>query len=252
MKQIDWERWRRNDNTPYGHERLPIVLYWSPKAGCTTLFKWFLYQIDLLDEALNYDPWVHNYQQFMKSKQEYWDELKAALPYKDAYKLVRNPYMRAVSGYLMLIQFMPSILEDVLEELHQDRHSPKGLSFKQFLYYLKNKGVGYGQVNSHFAVQYRDGEETYIDGYLYLEDLAADLRKLERKYVLKECDLSRLTESHHHFKPQMIHVGSYADISFTDPTYPVYPTYDSFYDRETRKLVKQLYKKDFKKYGYVQ
>jgi hypothetical protein len=100
-------------------------------------------------------------------------------------------------------------------------------------------------------MQYRDGEETYIDGYLYLENLAADLRKLERKYAFKKCDLSRLTESHHHFKPRMIHVGSYADISFTDPAFPVYPTYDSFYDRETRRLVKQLYKKDFKRYGYV-
>ena len=34
----------------------------EPKSGCTSLAKWFFYQIDLLQTALNYSPFIHNYE----------------------------------------------------------------------------------------------------------------------------------------------------------------------------------------------
>ncbi|KRF18676.1 sulfotransferase family 2 domain-containing protein [Paenibacillus sp. Soil787] len=250
MKIINLEQWRKNEPSPYSHMNFPIILYWSPKAGCTTLLKWFLYQADLLDVALEYHPWVHQYEVFIKSKPEYIDELLSSLPYKDSYKLVRNPYTRAVSGFLMLFTYMDTILQSVKEHLYNDPHSPKGLSFKQFLYYLKDLGVGHGHIEFHFAMQYREGEEHYIDQYIYLENLSDELAKLERKYSLKKSNLSDLSNSHHHFSSLMTHRGNFANVSFTDPAFPKLPTYSSFYDYEAIQLVRELYKKDFEKYGY--
>ena len=34
----------------------------EPKSGCTSLAKWFFYQIDLLQTALSYSPFIHNYE----------------------------------------------------------------------------------------------------------------------------------------------------------------------------------------------
>lgn len=110
----------------------------------------------------------------------------------------------------------------------------------------------HGKLNIHFALQYREGEETYIDGYFCLENLREELSKLEKKYSLKKSDLSLLSDSYHHFGSLMTHKGNFANVSFTDPSFPKFPTYDSFYDSETRQLVRELYKKDFETYGYPQ
>lgn len=63
--------------TPLYHRDFPFVLLWAQKAGCTFLLKWFLWQLDLLDTALDYGQQgeglaVHHYEnQVFKARRFY-------------------------------------------------------------------------------------------------------------------------------------------------------------------------------------
>ncbi|OFC94839.1 hypothetical protein BTGOE5_50650 [Bacillus thuringiensis] len=145
---------------PNYHRNFPIILFWSQKSGCTSLANWFFYQIDLLQTALSYSPFIHNYEYHIyKNTPAYSVRLGIALreKQKETFKLVRNPYRSAVSSFVSLIA--PPYVENpewkpIRKFLYQDENSPKGISFKQFLYYLFIKGAQADDINPHFTQQY--------------------------------------------------------------------------------------------------
>ena len=96
-----------HQRTPLFHEDFPLILLWSEKSGCTTLLKWFFYQLGLLDDALKHSDWVHDYEnQVFKARDDYLLDLDRALDKqeKPVVKLVRDPYQRALSSYLSLTE----------------------------------------------------------------------------------------------------------------------------------------------------
>lgn len=243
---------------PYYHSNFPLILFWSERAGCTSFIKWFFYQIDLLQTAVEYDPWVHYYEYHVfKSRPSYKNDVLLELlkAEKDTVKLVRNPYKRAVSSFTIFKMTPEYIWSQIRKEMGEMFNSPEqkdtGFSFCQFLQYLKHN---INKINDgHFAPQYFMGEETYIKQYIYLENFEESIRELERKYRLKHSPLEELTQSGHHLKDKMIVEGSFADVRWTDsrfPEFPFFPTFESFYNEETKMLVEEIYKKDFEKYSY--
>ena len=36
---------------PYQHSKVPLVVAWAQKGGCTSILKWFLFHAGLLEEA---------------------------------------------------------------------------------------------------------------------------------------------------------------------------------------------------------
>lgn len=242
--------------TPHYAKEFPIILFWSQKSGCTSLVKWFFDQIGLLDKAISYNPWVHHYEfEIYNQNEVLMKELREHLYQhkKKGYKLVRDPYKRAVSAFLMMLgenTFWHTILGDVREHLYGDRESRKRLAFTDFLRYVKETGPGVTLIDGHFAQQYIEGEERFVNKYIYLERFMEQLAELEEVYGLKKTDPRNFSESPHHFAPAMIHKGDYAEADIFDPLFPKLPTYDSFYNKETRQLVREIYAKDFEMYGY--
>ena len=82
----------------YGDKDKKICFLWSPRAGCSITFKCFLDMIGLLDDAENYNVWIHNYRMEIMIPNTYYigiSDLK-----KDNYHIIKtivNPYSRAVS-----------------------------------------------------------------------------------------------------------------------------------------------------------
>lgn len=65
---------------------------------------------------------------------------------KETYKLTRNPYKRAVSSFLHTVS-QPWLICIFNSDIN------KGLSFKQFLYHLKNLGPTINTIDRHIAPQ---------------------------------------------------------------------------------------------------
>ncbi|MCM3324227.1 sulfotransferase family 2 domain-containing protein [Cytobacillus kochii] len=229
---------------PLYNKNLPIILYWSPKSGCTTIMKWFYYQSGELSEALNMDNWIHTYRSKIQD-QFYREELVTSLlsNQKATYKLVRDPYKRAVSS------FYSTLIGTVV----RDNLSPKittGLSFKEFLYYIKERGVQPGQIDPHISQQYLQGEEDLINHYVKLEDLKSELKKIEKKFNLPKSPIKDLSKSPHHFLNYMKGSGRHAETKLPLDFDGDLPSYESLYDAEAIQLVTELYKEDFEVYGY--
>ncbi|HDR7795982.1 TPA: sulfotransferase family 2 domain-containing protein [Bacillus luti] len=245
-----------HSRTPHYHRSFPIVLFWSQKSGCTSLAKWFFYQINLLSAALNYDPFIHNYEyKIYKNSPTYNIRLGIALRerQKENFKLVRNPFRRAVSSFVSLIA--PPYIENpewkpIRKFLYQDENSPKGISYKQFLYYLLAKGAHSNDINPHFAQQYITGEEVYVTDYIHLENFKQEIQELEERFGLKSAPINEFSKSWHHQTPTMIYKGNFSDADITDPLFPRHPTFESFYDTECIQLVQTIFQQDFDTYKY--
>lgn len=242
---------------PHYHRDFPLVLLWSPKSGCTTLVKWFFDQIGLLEQALQYNPWVHHFEfeVYKRSPDYYADVLREMLASKrHTVKLVRNPYARAVSAFLILALLENKLFDDVRATIVNHpavrRVRGEGITFRRFLTYLAHAGQEGAGVNMHFAPQYMEGEEHDVDQYIYLENLTGEIRALERVHGLRRSNLARLSKSSHHTSSGMRYTGAYADVNLLDPHYPRFPTADSFYDDETEALVRLVYRQDYAAYGY--
>lgn len=234
---------------PLYNKNFPLVIFWTPKSGCTTVNKWFFFQIGILNNANKDTIEVHRYRDFVYRKEpSYTQELTTILlkAQKDTYKIVRNPYKRAVSSFLHTI-CSPWLLVLFNSDIN------KGLSFKQFLYHLKNLGGAIHTIDRHIAPQYIYGEEHIIKNYIQLETFNNRITEIEHKYKLLKAPISQISKSSHHFSNKMIHSGNFAETTLTYKTLSGnFPTYDSFYDNETKNLVNEIFIRDFEVYNYNQ
>ncbi|GMR69231.1 MULTISPECIES: sulfotransferase family 2 domain-containing protein [Bacillus] len=244
------------DRIPHFHKDFPLILFWSHRSGCTTLANWFFFQIGLFPEAKKYNDFIHYYEFWVyKNNPNYIQALHSGLleSKKHVCKLVRNPYTRAVSSFLLLADnpYASPQWDSIRKCFYNDKHSKQGISFKQFLYYVQALGSNSQVIDMHFSQQYVQGEEAFIQRYIPLEDFNKQIPKIENEYGLIKSDLTKLTSSGHHRAHKMVYTGSYAELSITDEAFPQFPTYASFYDKETMDLVTEIYAKDFEMYPYT-
>lgn len=250
---------------PLWEKNFPFVLFWSQKSGCTTLVKWFFYQIGKLDEALAYHPWIHKYEnEVFKKHLTYNEELIKAMNSREKtkIKLVRNPYKRAVSSFLMLSSpavhknkkhFAHREWVNIRSHFYDDPGSKQGICFYDYLKYLQCTGSRINENNPHFAQQYIDGEETYIDHYLQLEKYSEQIKDLEIRYNLKASDTDpRIIDSGHHRLKNTSSKENYSRMEINEKTFlsKKTPHYMNFYDEESSELARIIFYEDFKSYGY--
>ncbi|MCA0148545.1 MULTISPECIES: sulfotransferase family 2 domain-containing protein [Rossellomorea] len=248
--------------TPLYHQNFPLMLMWTPKAGCTTFARWFFYQTGLLDTALEYHPSIHVYKNAVYFKQKRYMEavLNDGLNKKVVYKLVRNPYKRAVSSYFTIATYCyssgsPDSPMDKDKERISAMFYPnttyKGISFKQFLIYLSIVGADYTNVDGHIAKQYCLGEECLSPKLIKLENFNTEIKEIESGYNLLSSSDKILT-SPHSFSPQMTEteVNSDTILSYTQLIHGPLPKYKSLYDKETIALCQHVFHDDFQYYQY--
>jgi hypothetical protein len=129
--------------------------------------------------------------------------------------------------------------------------SNNGVSFKQYLYHVKKIGISRDLINSHIAQQYTEEEEVVIKNYVKLENFEIEIKEIENKFHLIDSNILSISNSSHHLSHTMIEKGAFAEVKMSLKPYGrSLPTYESFYDEETKDLVRELFKKDFEKYGY--
>ncbi len=76
------------------------MMGWTPKCACTTACKMFFHHLGLLEEALEFHEFIHQYRQRVYEPKH--QVLTNYFHDKDMFKfkVVRDPYRRAVSSYV--------------------------------------------------------------------------------------------------------------------------------------------------------
>jgi hypothetical protein len=242
--------------TPLFSSQHQLAVFWSAKAGCTFICKWFFYQIGLLDTALSFNPWVHHFRINTFYKQDRYK--KSICELLDGQvriiKLVRNPYARAVSSYIHAIRTQYDD-KNIRKFFGYSSKQEYEFSFRDFVAFLKTTDLL--SCDEHHGVQTHLSEQRGLIKPYYiikLENSFSQLKLIEKKLGLLESNLLSLRESEHHTVRQKTKdfVG---DIPFNyqnsiSGNFRNFPSHECFYDYSLMKEVANLYRVDFQLYGY--
>jgi hypothetical protein len=224
-----------------------IIMDWSPKAGCTVLTKMFFRNMGLLEEALSFDPWVHEYRMKVFSVNHPVTRADYKNPEFYRFKVVRNPYSRVVSSYIMVmkdarLQYLHKTIKKTLWRWNVN------ISFSTFVKFLSK--VDIKSCDPHYSQQKKYFEDEIADCFdqvIKLENLNGEIAELNRRKSL-DFDLTGLTSWHHTSKNENIkeNVAKKPWSKIKDRI----PHYGYFYTDELIEKVYKIYKEDFTAYNY--
>lgn len=247
---------------PLFAEEFPYLVLWSEKSGCTSVVKWFFWHLGVLDDALRYSRWVHDYEQrVFKTKAGYKNQCSKAL--KDdkwpKIKFIRNPAIRAVSSFLSLsgraANEKPGHVTNVLwkqmrEYFYRDPYDERGVSFNMYCDFLEKRGASVGIVDGHFAAQVVPGEQELPISYFRLDSILNAVPILENLSGKERSPIRELNKSSHHraLEVKASPDGCYtADSIITETTFyrRSVPDYSAFLTADIRGQLEKLFPGDF-------
>ena len=203
---------RASLSLPLVREGFPVVCCWSPKAGCSTVLKWFLQHNGELEEALSYSPWIHNYRIDRLFQEPGYEQLCRRAVRSDRFrviKVIRDPAQRVVSAYLHYLRVAQQDWQgsNMLATWKAERGlgSQEGCSFRQFLQFIRDIDEFGSLWDPHLRPQYDRSWDPHVDALVPLENLAAGLAETERLCGLPHVDIQSLSESVHHNRPSRQH-----------------------------------------------
>lgn len=241
-------------------EGFPVVCCWSPKAGCTTVLKWFLKHTGKFEEALRYDEWLHAYRTERLFQQPGYESLCRRAMRSDRFrviKVIRDPAQRAVSSYLhyLRVEQQDWLGSRTLSKwkAEQGLGSQEGCSFRQFLQFIRDSDRWGSLWDPHLRPQYNRACDPHVDDLIPLENIATGLAETERLCGLPHVDIEPLSKSVHHNRPSRQHAWPKEASAFpaTGKTLDELgvPPADVLLDEVTVPLVQAQYSVDYRAYA---
>lgn len=239
-----------------------IALLWSPKSACSFSIKWFFSQLNHLDAALHYNPWIHNYRtEVYYNSKKYAEDLIHFRKNLEDYlvlKVVRNPFDRAVSSFFGIPKrfyfndYFPKELKAIEKSIKRNLPSKNGetLSFREFVDYLSTTDIT--KVDMHWKRQVHPLEKLKIlePKIIKLENVIQNLKKIEIEYNLDETNFEKISGSNHHLKKDSDNEEFWGDKRIEYNHNTKYPDFRNYYDKYIQQKVYEIYKSDFDTYGY--
>lgn len=210
-----------------------FIIDWTPKAGCSVICKIFFEYMDILEEALKYSSWIHNYREkYYYAKYGRVNNTQLLSNKIIKIKFVRNPYSRAVSSFL-------HVMKTKLKKLFNN----EDMSFYTFLLNLKRKKY---PSNSHYNLQMINSEKKNTFNHIIkIENLEKEIKNLNKRFNL---NLNYDFTSTHHIIKERINIDV-SSVKFSQIL--KIPNYNNFYDKKTKVLVDEIYKADIIRYNYT-
>lgn len=271
---------------PLVDDALPVVVCWSPKAGCTTATKWFLFQAGRLDEAIGHQPKgfspadatifgadtlaIHGYR-FEKVYQatnarpspRYVEQCEHALRNRThcVTKVIRDPATRVVSNFsqFLLSASVAAAYRPWKMFLAWKRQTGFGFeetaSFEQFVLFLLDCKTRGPFPDVHWAPQWHHLQDRYVDQLIPLETFATDIAHLENRLQLRRSNAAALSESSHHRteptpRPTRLPDPSCHPFS-PSPTRDALPGASELLTERMRRLIRMAYTDDCAAYSSV-
>jgi hypothetical protein len=242
---------------PLVNDEKKIIMFWMPRCGCTTAIYWFFGTLGLHSELNKMYPDLRAGQQAHKYRGEVWEKkyygalnvfkIVEIITKPDYYKFIitRNPYRRLVSLYGGL-SYNNELFKIFFPQKERD------ISFSQFVEYIA--GFNLKECDMHLRHQTSNvcwHEEITLDSVIDLENLEQGLNNISEKFhlnvPLKALNVARKMASNEGI--------CFADHRFSDLAEFLekksLPHYKTFYTKELKEKVYELYKDDIEKLGYT-
>jgi len=215
----------------YCDKKNKICITFTPRGGCSISFQQYLDLIDLLNDGLSYNPFIHAYRVCVFEPNTRYFDIHQLVNEKYTFvKFIMNPYIRAVSIYRA-----------------QTSHN---LSFREYLRELVNNKIDYFNNNDkyHLYPQYIDGEENIITKYVKI-DKNETFQITLFDGTIYTLDVNKYSSPHHGIK-NINNTTFCGDLLKNIINDNLPKSYKYFYDDEIKKMVETFYKQDIEKYGY--
>ena len=189
----------------------PIAICWSHKSANTTMLKWFLFHLGLLDRAQAEHPdRTHLFWHAHTSAHpEYGDQCVRALAgpiRKFSVKVIRDPADRAVSCFVHFIRDPKVVFLETWDAFlgwkwSQGLPQTPDATFTQFLRFVLDSRANGKPLDHHLQPQWHPAQDRFVMRYIPLETIGPNLRQLEQLFGLRESPLEALSHSPHHSPP---------------------------------------------------
>ena len=245
-------------------EDFPIAVCWSPKSGCTTMLRWFLFHNGLLAESEAHHWWPHLYRMnVLCARKGYYQQCRQILAERTRFviKVVRDPARRAVSNFLHLLTQAVDRPDDpgwrAVQAWRRDvgMQGEEAVSFEQFMLYIVSPRRPGDFFDLHLAPQWCAEQDPAVHALIPLENLTTHLRDLERQFSLASSPLELLSQSTHHHPAAEGHgwPGEAARFVVGRETLRTLgaPPPRIFLDDCMRQLIRTAYPQDHVAYGHL-
>jgi hypothetical protein len=162
-----------------------------------------------------------------------------------AFKFVRNPYTRAVSGYLQVVNHAR-----LYEPFRHSAADPDDLTFRAYLERINDMDLWTG--DGHYRVQklrFEDSIDPPWDLVARLEQVAEDVAEINRRFGF-DLEFPTTQRARYRTLKTVAAPGIVADRPFRDLR-DGWPPYEQFYDAGALELAESAYGPDLEAYGYT-
>lgn len=232
-----------------------IVMGWTPKAACTKSVIMFFDHMNII-YGRDYTVWPHDYRKvyYQKCGRASPDTFESADWYR--FKVVRNPFIRAVSSYYHVAPRIGLLLQ------HTNAPTPPGnMSFADFVGFMERVNVRHlYEIGRHISFQHRHYELNATTKAFHrivkVEELDDAVVPLNADIRNHPGGLGRPFISNATYTGKTDHVDKVNVTAFIgrDSWYSVrsmHPmNYGVMYDEDLRKRVEKIYAIDLKLYNY--
>jgi hypothetical protein len=218
-------------NLWYCDKKNNICITFTPRGGCSISFQQYLDLIDLLNDGLSYNPFIHTYRNDVFHPNMDFCDIHQLINEKYTFvKFIMNPYIRAVSIYRS--------------------QTSNNLSFRECLMEIVNNKIDYFNDSDkyHMHSQYIDGEENIITKYVKI-DKNETFQLTLFDGTLYTLDVNKYSSIHHGIK-NINNTAFCGDLPRENINDNLPKSYKYFYDDEIKKMVETVYKQDIEHYGY--
>jgi len=238
-----------------------IMMGWTPKCACTTACKMFFNELELLDEALEFHEFIHQYRQRVYEPKH--PVLTNYMHDKDLikFKVVRDPYRRAVSSYVHYMRDAYTVenhpIISQIKKMTGDPE-PNNISFIDYLNYVSRIDVGKGKTEFHQEIQHDPFEVNSSfkwDYIVKIENIKNEINKINKQHGLSLSVEGDIGKSFHYTKKIKDFEGvafdkRAKDIIIREGEDTIIPDYKFFYNPAIKKRVESIWGKDIEIYDY--
>ena len=234
-----------------------LIVLWSPKSACTTMYVWFSHVSGFAEDVKNYAAWPHRHrrEQYMKSEL-YAESAASGMNDAKALRIIRDPYSRAVSIYRHALQ--TRFADQDMDAFSSGRFSAdKGFSFQTFLDLLEQLDMR--RVDIHIRPQFHPYEKSRkADRVINISksDLFTEVNAFEAETGMPKTNFEdfnwlHMLESKRKAKQEPMEGDALDQIAFSlhqVTKLGQFPSYNQLLTPAARERIERIYKVDFDAY----